>query len=67
MSANEEETRFLYLSTVLKDIGVSKGVILLRRNPHLTEELLFTAQVRLDGYDNDLFIFGSQSEGTATI
>ncbi|KAH3727212.1 hypothetical protein DPMN_053141 [Dreissena polymorpha] len=48
MTANAEEARSLHLSTVLEDIGVSKGVILLRRNTNLTVELLVTAGVRLD-------------------
>jgi len=68
MTSYEESQRQMsrHLSQALDDIGVIQDMTDLRRHIHLLEETLLTIKSKLKGKIN-VYIVGSQSEGTTTI
>jgi len=56
-----------HLSRVLDDIGVIQDMTDLRRHIHLLREKLRTMGLKLQGFNETLYIVGSQSEGSTTV
>ncbi|XP_060558234.1 uncharacterized protein LOC132718536 isoform X2 [Ruditapes philippinarum] len=56
----------LKMSQVMDGIGVNEKIVMKRRRSMLLNESLFTLTHQLRGNDGNIFIFGSQIEGTTT-
>jgi len=69
MTSYEESQRNMsrHLSRVLDDIRVIQDMTDLRRHIHLLRETLMTIGNKLQGYNQTVYIVGSQIEGTTTV
>ncbi|XP_052790404.1 uncharacterized protein LOC128224560 isoform X2 [Mya arenaria] len=70
MGCNSEgqQVMSLRLSRVLRDIGITRQMVLRRRSTHLVKEKIRSVMSLISKTDSfNAFFFGSQSEGTTTL